>query len=89
MRSDNIGERLAALEERVEHIVSRVSHLDECVDGVKIQAEQIADLARENRQLWDRRWTIGVTVVVVLIFVSGSGWVSLKEVVGLAAKLIH
>ena len=39
----NHGERIACLEERYDHVISRLNHLDECVDGVKVQAEQNAE----------------------------------------------
>lgn len=83
------GERIATLEERYEHVISRLNHLDDCVDGVKSQAEENAKSVRDNQQLWDRRWWIGLGVVGALIFFSGSGFVSLKELVGLLSKLGH
>ena len=79
----NHGERIVCLEERYDHVISRLNHLDECVDGVKVQAEQNAEKARKNERLWDRRWWIGLGVVGTLIFISGSGFVSLKELVAL------
>jgi len=83
------GERIATLEERYDHVISRLNHLDECVDGVKVQAEENAELARKNRELWDRRWWVGLGFVGALIFLSGSGFLSLKELANLVAKLSH
>ncbi len=83
------GERIAALEERFEHLVSRLNHLDSCVDSVKVQAEKNAEYARRNERLWDRRWWIGLGIVGTLIFFSGSGFVSLKEFVNLLSKFYH
>ena len=85
----NHGERIATLEEKYDHVIRRLNHLDQCVDGVKVQAEANAAEARKNARLWDRRWWIGLGVVGTLIFISGSGFVSLKELIGLLAKLSH
>lgn len=35
------GERIATLESGYEHLVNRINHLDDCVDGVKVQAEKM------------------------------------------------
>ena len=87
--SDTIGERVAILESEYREVVRRLNHLDDCIDGVKMQAEENAELARKNRDLWDRRWWIGIGFVGALIFLSGSGFLSLKELIGLVAKLSH
>jgi hypothetical protein len=82
------GERIATLEAEYAQVILRLNHLDECVDGVKVQAEENAALARKNERLWDRRWWIGLGFVAALIFLSGSGFVSLKEVAMLIAKAL-
>lgn len=87
--SDTIGERVATLESEYKEVIRRLNHLDTCVDGVKSQAEENAELARKNRELWDRRWWIGIGFVAALIFLSGSGFLSLKELIGLLTKLAH
>lgn len=81
------GERIATLEAEYANVIFRLNHLDDCVDGVKVQAEENADLARKNRELWDRRWWVGIGFVTALIFLSGSGFVSLKELIVLISKL--
>ncbi len=83
------GERIATLEAGYEYVISRLNHLDDCVDGVKVQAEDNAELSRKNERTWDRRWWVGLGVVGTLIFISGSGFVSLKELVGLLQKIAH
>lgn len=70
-------------------MINRLNHLDECVDGVKVQAEENAVEARKNARIWDRRWWIGLGVVGALVFFSGSGFVSLKELVNLFQKISH
>ncbi len=82
----DLGSRIAVLEERYEHLMRRLNHLDECVDGVKIQAEENAELSRKNERIWDRRWWIGLGVVGSLIFIGGSGPFSLKEVLNLLSR---
>ena len=83
------GERIATLESEYAHVLHRLNHLDECVDGVKVQAAKNAAEARENRELWDRRWWIGIGFVGALIFLSGSGFLSLKELIMLFGKAAH
>jgi|GEM_PF-6009879 len=87
MTDGKIGERVATLEAGLRTVIDRLNHLDACVDGVKVQAENNADLARRNRDIWDRRWWIGIGFVTALIFLSGSGILSLKELIGLFSKL--
>lgn len=83
------GERIATLESGYEHLVNRINHLDDCVDGVKVQAEKNAAKVDKNHQLWDRRWVAGLAIIGTLIFVSGSGFISLKELVAVIVKLIR
>jgi hypothetical protein len=83
------GERIASLERDMAHIVDRINHLDECVDSVKVQAEEIAEESRNNARLWDRRWWVGIGIMGTLVFVSGSGVISLKELIQLVAKVTH
>jgi len=85
----NVGQRIAVLEERYDHLVSRLNHLDTCIDGVKEQAAENAGLVRQNMETWDRRWWVGLGFVGALIFLSGSGLLSLKELLALFAKLGH
>jgi hypothetical protein len=87
--NERFGERVATLESEYKAIVNRLNHLDTCVDSVKVQAEENAELARKNRDLWDRRWWIGIGFVAALIFLSGSGFVSLKQLAELVSKLSH
>lgn len=83
------GERLAALEERYDHLVERINHLDGCVDDVKKQILEHGEALEKNMQTWDRRWWVGLGFVGALMFLSGSGFVSLKSALDVISKIAH
>lgn len=87
------GERLARLEERYEDVLNRLNHLDECLDGAKVKmAEHVEEVREKMRiwdQTWDRRWWVGLGFIAAIVFISGSGFVSLKQLVELIAKIGH
>ncbi|MGC2150787.1 MAG: hypothetical protein WA618_01995 [Terriglobales bacterium] len=83
------GERIAALEKEYEHLLDRINHLDDCVDNVKSQVLQHGEELRKNMLTWDRRWWAGLGFVAALIFLSGSGFVSLKSIVDIFSKVVR
>lgn len=86
----NHGERIASLEERFNNLLSRINHLDECLDDAKIQSAKDAAIIKKKLDTWDERWTrwkIGFGVIIGAILASGSGTVSLKTLIDLLAKL--
>lgn len=83
------GERIASLEERYTHLLVRINHLDECVDGVKEVAEKNAEIVRSNIEIWNRRWWIGMGVVAGVCVVTGSGTISLKSLLDVLGKFAH
>lgn len=81
----SLGERVAALETMIHTALpefnARLNHLDECVDGVKKEASD-----REKK--WDKRWNIGLGIVLAFIVAAGSGTISLKSLLELMGKFI-
>jgi len=74
------GERIATLESAYGEIVHRLNHLDECVDDVK-------KVAAENQRIWEKRWYIGIGIVVGITLLAGSGTISLKTLIDLLSKV--
>lgn len=74
------GERIAHLEAVYGEIVNRLDHLDECVDKVKLTSA-------ENQRLWEKRWYIGIGILVGMTMLAGSGTISLKTLIELFSKL--
>lgn len=69
--------------------MQRLDHLDECVDSVKVQAAENAELVRANAQKWDGRWKLGIGIVIGVALATGSGTVSLKSLLDLFGKIFH
>jgi hypothetical protein len=84
------GERIATLEARYMEVVNRLNHLDECIDSVRNQAAENADLVRKNSQVWDERWFFGKgafwTAAALATILGGIGLVRLNEILNALAK---
>jgi hypothetical protein len=81
--------RITRLEDSHRSLVQRLDHLDECVDSVKVQAAENAELVRANAQKWDGRWKLGIGIVIGVALATGSGTVSLKSLLDLFGKIFH
>jgi hypothetical protein len=86
----DIGERIATLEARYAEVVSRLNHLHDCIEGVKLQAAEDADLVRKNAKVWDERWFFGKgafwTAAAVGTILGGIGLVRLNEILSALAR---
>ena len=81
------GERIASLEERFNHLLARINHLDVCLDEAKTQAAKDAAIIKKKLDTWDGRWKYGIGIIIGTILASGSGTVSLKSLIDLLSKL--
>jgi hypothetical protein len=81
------GERIASLEKGYETVVSRLNHLDDCLDDAKGQAA--ADFATIQAKLaqWDKKWWVGVGVIIGVVLISAGGPVSIKGLIELLSKI--
>lgn len=87
----DLGERIATLEARYEEVVSRLNHLDTCIDGVRAQAAENAYLVRKNSQVWDDRWSFGKgvfwSVSAIMAILGTIGLVRLNEIFNILSHL--
>lgn len=81
------GERIAALEERHDHFISRLNHIDDCIDGMKVQVETEAKLAREDREKLAGLLKIGLGIILGMMLLSGTGPVSLHSLISVLSKI--
>jgi hypothetical protein len=84
------GERIATLEARYAEVVNRLNHLDECIDTVRHQAAEHAELVRKNARIWDERWFFGKgafwTAAALGSILGGIGLFRLSEILSALAK---
>ena len=85
--SSRHGERIATLESRFADMLSRMDHLDECVDDVKSHAASNFSAVQAKLSQWDSRWKVALGIIVGMIIMAGSGTVSLKTLLDLLAKI--
>jgi hypothetical protein len=74
------GERIALLERDMDALLKQVNHLDG-------QLAQNFKTIQEKLQTWDSRWKIALAVVLTAIFASGSGSLSLKNILDILSRL--
>lgn len=67
--------------------MNRLNHLDDCVDDVKQVAAANHAVAEQNQRKWEKRWYLGIGIVVGMTLLAGSGTISLKSLIELFAKL--
>ena len=81
------GERIATLETKFGDLVSRLNHLDNCLDEAKENAKGNFESIREKLSEWDVRFKVGLGVIVGMVIAAGSGTISLKSLIEWFSKL--
>lgn len=85
--SSRHGERIASLEERYTQLTTRLNHLDQCLDGAKLQAAENFSAIQKKLTEWESRWKFALAFLLGAIIAAGSGTVSLKSLIDLLEKI--
>lgn len=73
------GERIAVLEQGYKKMEESLMHLHDCMHQVK-------DDATKRDKVWDRRWSMGIGIIIGVCLITGSGTISLKHLIEFLTK---